>query len=209
MLFGFKKSKKDYEIIFKNPKAVYQLLFSDRTKTSKILGDEEFINAWLSSEIQQEVYLLIRQEAIDGDVPSLKQMVWYLDMMYQNILSIQMDDRQKFRDIVSVLGDRLFFCNQLTAKGIPQHYYAMITLHNLHKAVMQFNQPGTLELARDNLNKMIEHAHAVIKMGKNHPAFDGDAGFIDDAEMIIREEKELRGFLNAMGDSLSKLDGKR
>lgn len=88
MLFGFGKSKKDYEIIFKNPKAVSQLLYSDRTKTSKILGDEEFINAWLSSEIQQEVYLLIRQEAIDGDVPSLKQMVWYLDMMYQNILTI-------------------------------------------------------------------------------------------------------------------------
>ena len=82
----------------------------------------------------------------------------------------------------------------------------MVSSQNLYKALHELNKPGTLVKTRDTLNEMVEHAQAVMKMGKNHPAFDGDAGFISDAEVILREGEDFRKFLNAMGDSVSTFD---
>ena len=83
ILFGF--GKKNYSKICQDPKAVGNLLYADRRKTSEILGDEDFISAWLGSDKQREITLVIRKEAIAGDVPSLKQMAWLLGNMQQEI----------------------------------------------------------------------------------------------------------------------------
>lgn len=205
-MFGFGKSKKNYKKICQDPKAVFSLLYTDRTKTSEILGDTEFIDAWLGSEKQREITLVIRKEAIGGDVPSLKQMVWQLGNMYQEVSSARTAKNQKLEAFVEILGERITYCNQLIARGVPQHYYAMVSLHNLYKALHELSKPGTLEKTRDTLNEMVKHAQAVVKMGKNHPTFDGDAGFISDAKNILREGLDLRKLLNAMGDSVSELD---
>ncbi|MCX7567141.1 hypothetical protein OS189_12380 [Sulfitobacter sp. F26169L] len=205
-MFGFGKSKNDYQKICQDPKAVYNLLYANRTKTSDILGDGDFISAWLDGEKQQEITMIIRREAINGDVPSLKQMVWFLGIMHQEITAASIEKQQKLEATIGILGERVNYCNQLTSKGNPQHYYAMVSLQNLYKAMRELNKPGTLVKTRDTLNEMVEHAQAVIKMGKNHPAFDGDAGFIADAETILREGEDLRMVLNAMGDSVSTLD---
>lgn len=206
-MFGFGKSKKDYRKVCQDPKSVFDLLYTDRAKTSEILGDQDFINAWLDSEQQKEITMVIRKEAIGGDVPSLKQMVWLLGTIYQEVSSAQIGKTQKLEALIGILGERLNFCNQLIAKGVPQHYYAMISAHNLYKALHELSKSGTLAKTRDTLNEMVSHAQAVIRMGKNHPAFDGDAGFIADAENILREGEDLRKLLNALGDSVSKLDG--
>ena len=205
-MFGFGKSKKDYNKICQDPNAVYNLLYADRAKTSEILGDTGFIDAWLGSDKQREITLVIRKEAIGGDVPSLKQMVWHLDNMYQEVSSARIAKNHKLEAFVEILGERINYCNQLIARGVPQHYTAMVSLHKLYKALYEMSKPGSLEKSRDTLNEMFRHAQAVINMGKNHPTFDGDAGFISDAENILRESVDMRKLLNAMGDSVSKLD---
>jgi len=208
-LFGFGKSKRNYKKVCQDPQAVFNLLYADRAKTSEILGDEDFVSAWLDSEKQREITMAIRKEAIGGDVPSLKQMVWLLGNMEQEISSARIDNKQKLEALIGIFGERAGFCNQLISKGVPEHYRAMISLQKLYKALYELSKAGTLEKTRDTLNEMVEHAQAVMKMGKNHPTFDGDAGFISDAENILREGEDLRKLLNAMGSSISELDGGR
>lgn len=201
-MFGLGKPKNNYKNICQDPKAVFNLLYANRSKTSDILGDDDFITAWLDGEKQQEITMIIRKEAIGGDVPSLKQMVWFLGMMHQEVSSAGIEKQQKLEAIIGILGERISYCNKLTSIGNPQHYYAMVSLHNLYKALHELNRPGMLVKTRDTLNEMVEHAQAVIKMGKDHPSFDGDAGFISDAEIILREGEDLRKLLNAMRDSI-------
>lgn len=187
-MFGFGKSKKDYKKLCQDPKAVANLLYKDRTKTSEILGDEEFISAWLDSENQQEIIMAIRKEAIAGDVPSLKHMVWYLPYIQEKILAAKIPKTQKHVELVDLLSERVAYCNKLISKGIPQHYYAMMSLHHLYKALGEQVDPSTAQKTLKTLNEMVEHAQAVIEMGKDHASFDGDAGFIDDAKSILRED---------------------
>ena len=77
-VFGFNKPRRDYNRICLDPNLVFETLYSDRRKTSEILGDESFVRAWLESDKQREITMLIRKEARNGDIPSLKQMVWHL-----------------------------------------------------------------------------------------------------------------------------------
>lgn len=209
-MFGFGKSKKDYKKICKSPEDVYHLLYSDRRKTSEILGNDEFISAWLDGDKQREISMIIRKEAIAGDIPSLKQMVWLLGIMHQEVSGARMAKEQKLTAVAGILEERIKFCNSLIDQGlVQQHYYAMISCHNLYRALYDQNESGTIQKTRDVLNEMVEHAQAIIRMGKDHPAIDGDEGIIEDAKNILLEGSDLRKLLNAMGDSVSKLDGSR
>ncbi|SFD20822.1 hypothetical protein [Tropicimonas isoalkanivorans] len=208
-MFGFGKSKKDYKKICQDPAAVAKLLYTDRSKTAEILGDSDFIGAWLDSENQREITMIIRKQAIAGDVPSLKQMVWLLGNMHQEISQAEIPKEKKLEALIGLLSERINYCDKLISKGVPQHYYAMISLHHLYRALHELSKPGTLEKTRDTLNEMVKHAHAVVEMGKDHPTFDGDSGFIEDAKNILREGDDFRKLLNAMGDDISKLDGQR
>lgn len=200
-MFGFGQKNK-YKKICQDPNAVASLLYADRKKTSEILGDEDFITAWLGSDRQQEITLIIKKEADAGDVPSLKQMVWLLGNMHQEISAAKIPKDQKLAALVGVLSERVKFCNKLISKGIPQNYYAMISLHHMYSAQREMNTTGNLQKTRDTLNEMVFHAQAVIRMGKDHPAFDGDVGFINDAKTILREGEDLRKLLNALGDQI-------
>ena len=205
-MFGFGKSTNHYKNACSNPRSVYDLLYKDRTKTAEILGDEAFISAWLDSEKQQEITLIIRKEAMGGDVPSLKQMVWLLGNMQQEISAANIDKKQKSLALCGVLSERVSHCNSLISKGLlGNHYQAMVSSHHLYKVIQDLDEQ-TLEQTRDTLNEMAKHAQAVIDLGKDHPAFDGDAGFISDAETILKEAESFRKLLNAMGDSVSGFD---
>ncbi len=208
-MFGFGRSKTDYEKICEDPSSVFKLLYGDRAKTSEILDDGDFISAWMNSGKQRDITLVIRREAIAGDVPSLKQMVWFLEKMYQEISSASIEKKRKLETLIAILGERVGHCNRLIANGIPYHYQAMVSSHNLYRALSELGKPGTIEKTRDTLNAIVEHAQAVIKMGKSHSAFDGDAGFIADAESALHDVDDYRKFLNALGGSISDLDEKR
>lgn len=208
-MFKFRKPRKNYSHICSNPNQVYELLYGDRHETAKILGDEAFIDAWLDSDKQQEITMLIRKEAVNGDVPSLKQMIWLLGIMYEDILQSNLGEKEKSQALIGQLEERISFCNQLISKGVPQHYYAMISSHRLYKILYSLKGSSNLIKARNTLNEIVQHAEAVIKMGKDHPDFDGELGFIQDAEMMISDSKKFSSFLNALGDeALSKMDGR-
>ena len=208
-MFNFSKARRNYKQICSDPNLVHKILYIDRRETAKILGDETFISAWLDSDKQRDITMLIRKEAMDGDIPSLKQMVWLLGMLYEEILHSNLDKKTKSQALIGQLEERIAFCNQLTLKGFPQSYYAMISCHRLYQVLHDLKEPGSITKTRDTLNQMVQHAEAVIKMGKDHPDFDGDAGFIQDATNMLSEGKDLRSLLNALGDSVSTLDGRR
>lgn len=210
-MFGFGRSKRDYNKICRQPDAVYRVLYADRSKTSQILGDENFIRAWLDSEKQLEITRILRNEAVGGDVPSLKQMVWYLGKMHADISSARIDEKTKAKALVNCLKERISFCNQLTSLGEPQHYPAMMSSFHLYETLYGLRVPGTLQNtgrdplkemvdrdkavkemaihlpARELLDEIVRHANAVIGMGLGHPAFDNDPGFIADAQKILAE----------------------
>jgi hypothetical protein len=73
----FKKfrTKPNYEQIFSSQEETKKFIYDDRTKTSSILGDQNFINAWLDSKNCGEITAVIETEAMKGDIPSLKQVI--------------------------------------------------------------------------------------------------------------------------------------
>lgn len=204
-MFGFLKNKRDYRKICQDPKAVYNLLYSDRSKTSEILDDGEFIDAWLNGDKQREITMIIRKEAINGDMPSLKQMVWFLGTLYQEISVAGIEKNEKLTALIGLLTERITYCKKLIALGDPQHYYAMVSSFNLFKAMYARNEPGNLDKVRDVLNETVEFANSVITMGINHPAFGGDAGIVKDAENVLRETEGMRNVLDAMAFGGAKL----
>ncbi len=208
-MFRFGKSKIDYKKICSDTKAVHRLLYEDRTKTAKIMDDQNFINAWFDSENYQQISQMIRKEALSGDVPSLKQMVWLLRRIQEKISAANIDEKERNSSLVDVLKERISHCNKLISEGVlSSHYDAMVSAHHLYRILQKLDEPSIVN-TRDALNEMADHAQAVIKLGKNHPAFDGDAGFVSDADTVLREAADLRELLNAMGDTVSRFDDRR
>jgi len=74
-MFGLFGKKPNFDKIFSNQAEITNYLFGDRSKTSAILGDDDFINAWLSSKNVGSVTAVINSHALKGDIPSLKQMM--------------------------------------------------------------------------------------------------------------------------------------
>jgi hypothetical protein len=68
-MFGMFSGTPDYEKIFSSKEETYKFIYGDRSKTSTILGDTAFLNAWLSSKNQGHVTNTIQNEAMNGDNP--------------------------------------------------------------------------------------------------------------------------------------------
>jgi len=58
-MFNFSKARRNYKQICSDPNLVHKILYSDRRETAKILGDETFISAWLDSDKQRDITMLI------------------------------------------------------------------------------------------------------------------------------------------------------
>ena len=65
LMFSFFGKKPDYEAIFVSDDATQKLIYGDRAKTSKVLGDEAFVASWLASRHMSRVSNLIRREALN------------------------------------------------------------------------------------------------------------------------------------------------
>jgi hypothetical protein len=165
--------------ILQYPDKVFHLLYSDRTKTAEILGEKDFINAWLESKKQIEITNIIRKEARNGDIPSLKQMVWFLRIVYEQI--------PRPKNSSDLLRERILYNNILVSKGLLSHHYgAMCSSHSLFYELER--KKANFTERQELINAMLQHAQEVIKLGKDHPSFDGDMGFINDAENIINND---------------------
>ena len=138
-MFGLFRTKPNYAKIFASQDEVRKYLYTDRTKTSFILGDNNFINAWLDSSNSDTVTAVIKAEALNGDIPSLKQMIWLLECYYQDAPNHFKSDALLLEARTSFLQDRIKYCQKAIEYGLKdQSYYAMtssVKLYNLYQSI--------------------------------------------------------------------------
>jgi hypothetical protein len=195
-MFGFGKENK-YESIFESEDSTYNHIYKDRSKTALILGDEEFINAWLGSPNQARVSSVIAREAERGDIPSIKQMIWLSQMMLQDM---QANSRPVNIDAqTSCLKGCLHFCAVGEKFGMNYAYYMMGSFINLYQIYMsrkgivddaEISQ--TLKAAVSCANRILEEEHLANDL------YDDPQGTLRDARSIV----DQYGRMSQLADQL-------
>lgn len=174
-MFGFLK-KTDFEKIFSSSEETYKYIYGDRSKTVGILGNDKFIKAWINSEKIESVSAVIRREALKGDVPSLKQMIWLADLYFQNSENLSQDKSQQMRIKLESLEDRIMLCEKAINLGLKDHsYYAMVSCVNLYSILAPQQKTVTDERTRRALDGIVKHAKLFIGSGYNDPQLMSDA----------------------------------
>jgi hypothetical protein len=191
-MFNPFKKKPNYSAIFSSPGATYELIYGDSSKTSEILGDQSFIDAWLSSPQMPRISTLIRQEAIKGDIPSVKQIIWLSEMYYQD--SAQISDTSKRSVIqISALTERIMFCDKAIDLGMKDwSYKAMASSKNLY-SLLELGGASTSDQAmRDALNGIVKYSKLFLESGYN------DSKLIEDAKGLLKHFEPLAKLLNTV-----------
>lgn len=143
-MFGFLKGNTNYEKIFSSRSETQRFLYNDRTKTSEILGDQKFINSWLDSKHVGDVTAVIKGEALRGDIPSLKQMIWVCDLYYEDAPNQYSSPGELLKARTVCLQERISYCQKAIEKGLSdQSYYAMTSSAKLYN--LYANASGALE----------------------------------------------------------------
>src|SRR5690606_37645868 len=106
-MFGLFRKKPNFEKIFSNQVDITEYIYGDRSKTSNILGDKDFINAWLSSRNEENVTAIIQKQALEGDIPSLKQMIWLCELYFSDAENHVMDANQLLMLKTKLMQDRV------------------------------------------------------------------------------------------------------
>lgn len=190
-MFGFLK-KTDFEKIFSSSDETYKYIYGDRSKTAGVLGDNKFIKAWINSEKIESVSSVIRKEALKGDIPSLKQMIWLADLYFNNSENLTRDKAQQMRIKVESLEDRIMLCEKAMNLGLKdQSYYAMASCVNLYSILAPQQKNVTDERTRKSLDGIVKYAKLFIDSGNNDPEL------ISDAREILKHYAPLAIMINA------------
>lgn len=164
-MFGFGKTP-DYERIFSSKEETHKFIYGNRSKTSTILGDNAFIDAWLSSKNTGQVTSVIQSEALKGDVFSLKQMIWLSEIYFENAPNVFTDENQLLEMRTTYLQDRIKYCQKAIDCGLKdQSYYAMassVKLYNLYSKAPIDNPFGRLAILG-----IVNYAQMFLKSGIN------------------------------------------
>lgn len=132
-MFGLFRTGLNYEKIFSSQDETRRFLYADSSKTSSILGDEAFINAWLGSKNVGNVNAVIKSEAMRGDVPSLKQMIWLSNVYYEDAPNKFKNPDQLLEARTVYLQERIKYCQNAIEFGLTdQSYYAMTSSAKLY-----------------------------------------------------------------------------
>ena len=175
-MFGFFNGKVDYAKIFSSADGTYRHIYGDKSKTVEILGDEVFIEAWLSSRNVAVVTEVIRNEALKGDIPSLKQMIWVSDIYFRDAENLTRDKNEQISLKVAFLKDRIIFCEKAISLGLKdQAYSAMVSCANLYAILAPQQKNITDTSTRSALNGIVKHARQFIESGYGDPELIGDA----------------------------------
>lgn len=150
-MFGMFGGKPNYEKIFSSKNDTYNLIYGNRSKTSSILGDNVFIDAWLSSKNTGQVTAVIESEASKGDIPSLKQMIWLCELYFEDAPNSFKDPNQLLKFQTTYMQDRIKYCRKAIDCGLKdQAYYAMTSsakLYNLYSRVPNAMDNQVVQLA--------------------------------------------------------------
>lgn len=175
-MFGFFRSKLNYEEIFSSQEKTRKFIYEDKSKTSSILGDNAFIEAWLDSRNVGQVTAVIEHEAMKGDIPSLKQMIWLSDAYFEDARNIFKDKNQLLEMQTMYLQDRIRYCEKAIEFGLKdQSYYALVSsvkLYELYKKIPLSNEGS---IAPKALGDIIKFANILIASGIKEPELIQDA----------------------------------
>lgn len=192
-MFGIFSKKPDLEKIFSSQSEITKYVYGDKKRTSEILGDDSFINAWLSSRNVGNVTAVIRNQALAGDIPSLKQMIWLCEIYFSDVENCTRDPNQALIMKTKYMQDRVMFCQKAIECGLKeQSYYAMTSSAKLY--LLRSNIPGSIDdkIIRDALSGILKYAKIFIESGNQ------DRGLIEDAKSAIKHYGPLNKIMGAM-----------
>lgn len=175
-MFGIFRTKPDFEKIFSSHSAIEEFIYGDKNKTSTILGDSEFVDAWLSSRNSGKVSAVINEKALSGDIPSLKQMIWLCEVYYDGAESLTKDSSQIIELKTKCMQDRVMFCEKAINSGLKdQSYYAMTSSAKLY--LLRFGLPGSLndQITRNALSDIVRYAKMFVDSGSREQELIADA----------------------------------
>lgn len=176
-MFKFFRSKHNFEAIFSSLPETHKYIYGNKSKTSSILGDESFIESWLSSKYVGQVTAIIKSEALKGDIPSLKQMIWLCELYFNAAENNARDADQLLAMKTKYMQDRVDYCQKAIECGLKdQAYYAMTSSAKLY--LLRSKLPGSMEdpITRDALASIIKYAKIFIGSGS------AERELIDDAK---------------------------
>ena len=198
-MFGFLKGKVDYEKIFSSADETHRYIYGDRSKTAEILGNEAFIESWLSSRNVGIVTTVIRNEATRGDAPSLKQMIWVTDLYFRDTENLTRDKNEQFKLKVEFLKDRIMFCEKAIVIGLKgQSYAAMVSCANLYAILAPLQKDFKDTSTVNALNGIIKHARIFIETGYNDPEMIGDA------KELLKQYTPIAQLTNSMNQQVKQ-----
>jgi hypothetical protein len=169
-MFSMFREKVDYKKIFSSANDIHQYIYGNRSKTVEIFENEKFIEAWLASKNTAEVTTIIRNEAIKGDIPSIKQMIWLSDLCFKNAENLTRDRNQQLRIKIDFLTDRIMFCERAIDLGLrDESYPAMCSCVNLYSILAPLQSSISDETIKNALNGVVKHANMCIKLDHVDP----------------------------------------
>ena len=192
-MFGIFNKKPDLEKIFSSQSEITKYVYGDRKRTSVILGDDSFINAWLSSRNVGNVTAVISNQALAGDIPSLKQMIWLCELYFGDVDNRTRDANQALIMKTKYMQDRVMFCQKAIECGLKeQSYYAMTSSAKLY--LLRSNIPDSIDdkITRDALAGIVRYAKIFIQSGNQ------DRELIEDAKSAIEHYTPLAKVMGAM-----------
>ncbi len=169
------KKMVNYERMFSSATETHQHIYGERSKTAEIFGSEEFIKAWLNSGSVNNVTAVIRSEALNGDIASIKQMIWVYNLYFRDVGNLPLDKDQQTELKKKYLKERIIFCEKAIALGLKdKSYAAMVSSANLYSILMS-DKTVTEENTRNALNGIVKYAKLFIESGNDDPEMIGDA----------------------------------
>ncbi|MBJ6987284.1 hypothetical protein [Devosia sp. MC521] len=172
--------KNKYEKAFATKDGTHQLIYGNRTEIANVLGDDKFLKAWFASDHFDSVASVIGTEALRGDIPSIKQMIWLNEQVYQNAPNVTRSEAEKVSLQVHASKERIRFCEMAIAKGLDDRsYQAMGSYHNLY--VLLGGQPGSA--FSKGVTEAVEGIirHAKIYLGSKN----ADPEYLDDVREAL------------------------
>ncbi|OLP54864.1 hypothetical protein BJF92_13725 [Rhizobium rhizosphaerae] len=188
----FLSRKPNYDKIFSSTSSIFDHLYSDRSKTASILADKDFLDAWLESAHVGQITGVIRGEAVKGDLPSIKQMIWVTDLYFQNAdsFSSNPDERKKMK--THFLQERVLFAEKAVSLGLrDRSYQAMVASVNLYRLISSPSSKPTDVDIRTALNGIITNANTYLSLK------DDDEGMNEDARNVLEEFGKYVDIINA------------
>jgi hypothetical protein len=164
--------KSKYERAFATNDATYQLIYGDRAQTANVLGNPDFIKAWFASDHFNRVTTIIGNEALAGDIPSIKQMIWLGDQVYQNVPNMTQDAAERAQLQIEASKERIRFCELAISKGLDDRsYQAMGSYARLYALVgAQTGSASSTEIG-DILAGIIRNAKIYLASPKADPDY--------------------------------------